>query len=143
MSTPLITYPLRLAIEDLITNTGGVLDIANLELALIVGAFSPNTRTTLADCEAKEPDNTAFPGYARITPAAWSAQYRDGADNIFQDMGLAEWIVTGGDCPVQLSVTGVFWSDGTNAVIEMFDVPQVVSLEGDAVRYIGVFAYGQ
>lgn len=138
----LVSFPFREAILAAITGTGAPLDEANIEIALIAGPFAPDTRTTLADCEASEPDGTSFPGYARKTGLAWSTPFIDGADNIYQDLGEQLWVANA-DPPAPLSITGVFWTDGTDVIIEMFSAPQVVERDLDPVRYIPQFGYGQ
>jgi hypothetical protein len=138
----IVSYPFRKKIMTRITGTGGTLDGASLATGLLLAGISAGTRTTLADCAAFEPDNTSFPGYARITPIAWSAQYRDGGDNVYVDAG-EQFFIASADPPAPLSIVGAFWTDLTDVVIELFDEPQGVTKKDDAVRYVPTFAYGQ
>jgi hypothetical protein len=142
MPTLIVSYPFRQKIMTKITGTGGPLDAASLALGLLLSGISAGTRTTLADCEGFEPDNTSFPGYARITPLAWGAQYRDGNDNVYRDAGEQTFLASA-DPPSPLSIVGAFWTDLTDVVIELFDEPQAITRKDDAVRYIPTFAYGQ
>lgn len=143
MSQLIIPYLLRQDILQAILGTGNPLDEADVTIGLIKQGLSPSTRTTRAQVLAAEPSNVEFPGYAGVTPIVWSAPYRDGSDNVFEDAGEFSFIVTGADCPAPLDIIGAYWATATRVVIELFDAAVRVQREGDIVRYVPQFGYGQ
>lgn len=109
-------------------------------IKLYKSPISVGTRTTLTELDAAV---ATFPGYADKSVAAWSAQYRDGADNVYIDLGEQLWIATGVVDPAQ-TIYGAYMIAGAVLVgIEVFAVPVVVAQADDPVIYIPVFAYGQ
>lgn len=138
----IIPYLLRIDILAKITGVGGPLVGTGLSVGLIKAGLSAGTRTTRAEVLAVEPSNVEMPGYAAITPTVWGGQYRDGSDNVFQDAGEMEWILTA-DAPAPLNIVGAYWASATRVVIELFDSPVQVKLAGDIVRYVPQMGYGQ
>lgn len=143
MPRQIITYDVRKGVLTELIDTGNIFDGADWEVGLLAGPVSPNTRWGKTECEAAEPDNTSFPGYARITPIAWGTLYRDPSDNVYVDGGELEWIATA-DLPDTLEIAGCFWINGADqVVIEIFDAPVSVSKQDDPVRWVPTLAYGQ
>src|SRR5262245_10146935 len=134
----LIPYSVREGILAGITGTGGVLE-APVSVELYQSPVSLGTRTTYAEMLAAI---ATFDGYTAKTISAWSAQYRDGADNVYQDGGELLWVRTVTGSPQ--TIYGAYWHETTNLLgVEEFPVPIVVEFADDPVIYLPVFAYGQ
>lgn len=136
-----IPYAVRQAILAAMTAPLAPLAFAGLKVGLLK---APQNISTRMDRATVLLDDATFPGYTAggVAPTAWGGQYKDGFDNVYQDLLPVRDFIATGDT-VDETIYATFIDTGTEILVENLPAPIRIKQQGDFVRVFPTIPFGQ
>lgn len=134
-------YALRIQLLNAWTTLLAPLAFAGLKVGLL---NQPQNISTRMDRATVLLDDATFHGYTAggVAPTGWGGQYRDGFDNVYQDLlPVRDFIAT--DDVVDETIYASFIDTGTQILVENLPAPIRVKQAGDFVRVFPTLPLGQ